>query len=117
MKVEEVDQLERRLQTKVYRETGVILTGIGVYSFNTKDDEAAVIRNRVFDAVKRHDWALQIHGFHADTSAKTMRFDVVMSFDIQHSEGVSILKSEIGELYPGYSIQITPDIDAGEEYN
>lgn len=117
MKVEEVDQLERRLQTKVYRETGVILTGIGVYSFNTKDDEAAVIRNCVFDAVKRHDWALQIHGFHADTEAKTMRFDVVMSFDIPHQEGVSIISSEIGELYPGYSIQITPDIDAGEEYS
>ena len=41
MTVDEVDVLIRREQLKVFKETGVILTGIGVYSYNTKNDEAA----------------------------------------------------------------------------
>ncbi len=41
MTVDEVDRLTRRLQVKVLKETGVILTGVGVYSYNTQDDEAA----------------------------------------------------------------------------
>ena len=66
MTVEEADQLTRKAQLKVYRETGVILTGIGVYSYNTKDDEAAAVRNRIPDTVMAHEWALQLHGFYAD---------------------------------------------------
>ncbi|MBO4354337.1 MAG: cation transporter, partial [Clostridia bacterium] len=100
MTVEEVDVLTRRVQMKVYRETGVILTGIGVYSYNTKDDAAAEIRNHVQSAVMSHEWALQLHGFHVDIAKKEMRFDVVMSFDIDPHEGIDILMKEIGEMYP-----------------
>lgn len=35
MTVEEVDVLTEKLQYKVYKETGVILTGVGVYAYNT----------------------------------------------------------------------------------
>ena len=111
MTVDEVDQLTRRVQLKVYRETGVVLTGVGVYSFNTKNDEAAKIRNAVQKAVLLHDWALQLHGFYADTGAKTMRFDVVLSFEIDRKEALGIIAREVKELYPDYSIQIVPDVD------
>ena len=114
MTVEQVDILTRRVQVKVYRQTGVILTGVGVYSFNTKDDEAASIRNGIQNAVLSHDWALQLHGFYADTNEKTVRFDVVFSFDIDPREGVGILTREISELYPGYDIRITPDVDLSD---
>ncbi|MBQ8987534.1 MAG: cation transporter, partial [Lachnospiraceae bacterium] len=40
MDVEQVDLLTRRLEQKVYLETGVILTGVGVYSYNTRNEEA-----------------------------------------------------------------------------
>lgn len=112
MTVEDADKLTRRVQSKVYLETGVILTGIGVYSFNTTDDEAAIIRNTVQETVMAHDWALQLHGFYADTEAKTMRFDVVLSFDIDRSEALGILTKEVQELYPDYTLHIIPDIDA-----
>lgn len=111
MTVEEVDRLTRRVQMKVYKETGVILTGVGVYSFNTSDDEAARIRNRVQEIVLSHDWALQMHGFFADTEKKDLRFDVVLSFDIDHDEGIEIICSEVREAYPDYNVQIVPDID------
>ncbi len=111
MTVDEVDALTRRIQTKVYRESGVILTGVGVYSFNTSDDEAAQIRNTVQKTVLAHDWALQLHGFYADTEAKTMRFDVVVSFDADSTEAIKTLTNEVRQLYPGYDVQIIPDID------
>jgi hypothetical protein len=96
---------------KVYKETGVILTGVGVYSFNTSDDEAARIRNHVQEIVLSHDWALQMHGFFADTEKKDLRFDVVLSFDVDHDDGISIICDEVREAYPDYTVEIVPDID------
>lgn len=112
MSVDDVDKLNRRIETKVYRETGVILTGIGVYSYNTSDDKAAKMRNSVQKAVLSHDWALQLHGFYADTKNKTARFDVVLSFDIDRAEALNILTKEVQALFPDYTLQIVPDIDA-----
>lgn len=111
MIVDEVDRLTRRIQTKVYRETGVILTGVGVYSHNTSNSEAAQLRSAVQKAVLSHEWALQLHGFYADTEAKTMRFDVVLSFDIDRHEALDTLNNEVQALCPDYSLMIVPDID------
>ena len=41
---------------------------------------------------------------------KDMRFDAVLSFDIAPLEGIETLKSEIKQLYPDYSITISPDV-------
>ncbi len=112
MTVDEVDTLTRRIQANVYQKTGIILTGIGVYSYNTSDDEAAQIRNAVQEAVLSHDWALQLHGFYADTQEKIIRFDTVLSFDIDAAEALRTLTEEVGQLYPDYSVYIVPDIDA-----
>lgn len=114
MSVDDVDRITRRIQTTVFHKTGIILTGIGVYSFNTSDDEAAHMRNAVQKAVMSHDWALQMHGFYADTENKTLRFDVVISFDIDKKEAMQTLYTEIGELYPDYELMIIPDVDVAD---
>lgn len=111
MTVEEVDILTRKLEAEVYEKTGVILTGVGVYSFNTGNNEAGRLRNGVAKIVHAHDWVLQMHGFFADTEKKEMRFDVVLSFDINPEEALGILNKEVGEAFPDYQIQITPDVD------
>ena len=110
MGVEDVDIITRKLTDRVYRETGVIMTGIGVYSHNT-DARAETIRREVTEIVMAHEWALQIHGFHLDEEKKIIRIDVVMSFDIPHSEGVRILCKEIKKKYPDYDAVIVADID------
>ena len=112
MTVDEVDKLTRKLQTKLYLETGVVLTGVGVYSFNTSNDASAQMRDAVHKVVLAHEWALQLHGFYADTEEKNMRFDVVISFDIDRNEALKTLKDEVQALYPDYALQIVPDIDA-----
>ena len=111
MTVDEVDELTRRLQYKVYEKSGIILTSIGVYAYNTKDEEAARIRNKVMETVLQNEWALQIHGFNADTQAKKMRFDVVFSFDIDYDEGNRIIREQVAKIYPDYALQITSDVD------
>ena len=114
MSVDDVDRITRRIQTDVYRKTGIILTGIGVYSHNTSNDEAAQMRNAVQKAVMTHDWALQMHGFYADTENKTLRFDVVLSFDVDRKEAVETLYKEIGAMYPEYNMTIIPDTDVSD---
>ena len=111
MTVREVDRLTRRVEAKILRETGVILTGVGVYSYNTSDDEAARIQNRVREIVMSHDWAVQFHGFYIDMDKKYMTFDVVMSFDIRPEEGLKTIYSELRAAYPDYTIEIAPDVD------
>ena len=114
MSVDEVDRITRRIQTDVFKKTGVILTGIGVYSFNTSDDEAAKMRNAIQKTVMAHDWALQMHGFYADTEKKTIRFDVVVSFEVDRKEALETLCGEVKALYPEYDILIVPDVDIAD---
>ncbi len=117
MTVEEVDSLTRRLEEKIYRETAVILTGVGVYSYNTKNDEAAAIRNNVAKIVSAHDYVLQMHGFYLDMKNKTMRFDAVLSFSVSFKDAMETLKKEIKAAYPDYEITITTDIDVSDGFD
>lgn len=111
MEVDEVDKLTRKLQYKIYNKTGIILIALGVYSYNTKDEEAGEIRKKIEREIMSHDWALQVHGFYVDTKNKTIRFDVVLSFEVERENAIKAIKREVSTLYPDYQIQIVPDID------
>ena len=111
MTAKEIDKLTRRLEKKVYKETGVVLAGVGLYSYNTSDDEAEKIQRDVRRRVLEHDWAVQFHGFYVDMETKEMSFDVVMSFDISPKDGLETIYKEIKEAYPEYDISISPDVD------
>ncbi|MBQ6094861.1 MAG: cation transporter [Lachnospiraceae bacterium] len=111
MRVDEVDKITRKVQAHVYQKMGIILTGIGIYSHNTSDDEAAKMRNAIQGAVLSHDFALQMHGFYADVENKTIRFDVVISFNVDRKEALETLYADVRALYPEFEIVIAPDID------
>ena len=113
MTVAEFDRLTRKLETKVYCETGVLLAGIGVYSYNTQNNETAKIRNEILNKVTSHDYVIQMHGFYVDTTAKEICFDVVMRFGINAQEALQTIQGEVQEMFPDYRIQISPDIDLG----
>ena len=114
MTVEEVDILTRRLEEKVYKESAVILTGVGVYSYNTRNDKAAEIRNNVQKIVTSHDYVLQMHGFYLDMENKRMRFDAVLTFAVSFKEAVETIRKEVNEAYPEYEITISTDADISE---
>ena len=111
---DEIDRLTRRTQERVYAETGVILTGVSIYSFNTTDEEVASVRETVQKTVLAHDWALQLHGFYLDKEKKTLRFDVVISFDVEHHQALEEVYREVQALYPEYELSIIPDTDVSD---
>ncbi len=114
MTVDDVDKITRRIQINVFQKTGVILTGVGVYSYNTTNDEAARIRNALQKAVLSNEWAMQMHGFYADTENKTLRYDVVVSFDIDREQAQSILNELTHKMYPDYAASIVLDTDTSD---
>lgn len=114
MTVDKVDKITRRIQINVFQKTGVILTGVGVYSFNTSNDESAQMRNAVQKTVLSHDWAMQVHGFYADTENKTVHFDVVVSFDIDRKQAYRILAEETQKLFPDYTVSLVLDADTAD---
>ncbi len=111
MKVDEIDSLTRRVQVRVFEKTGIILTALGVYSHNTSNPMIRDMRKQVTDIVLANEWALQVHGFYADTEAKTMRFDVVFSFAIKPEEGLETVTKAVQEAFPDYTLSIIADVD------
>ncbi len=114
MTVDEVDCLTRKLESKVREETGLILVAVGVYARNVRDEIIAGIRDEVFKKVLAHDWALQVHGFYLDRATKKMRFDVVLSFDVNPKDALKILYDEMTLAFPEFETHISPDFDVSD---
>ncbi|MBQ9278101.1 MAG: cation transporter [Lachnospiraceae bacterium] len=108
----DLDDLLRQITIAVFEKHNVILTAIGVYSVNTKNDYAAKVRDDVSKIVFKNEYALQMHGFYLNEEKKTIRFDVVVSFDAPDRKEVyqNIVK-EVNKIYPDYTLQIALDTD------
>ncbi len=111
MTASQIDAMNRRIQANVFVKHGVILTGIGLYSVNSQDDEAGKIRRHVLETVMSHEYSMQLHGFYVDTEAKKMSFDVVLSFECDQMQAIEEIRREIEGLYPGYTVNANPDVD------
>lgn len=115
MTAEELDVLEREISLKVMKETGVIMTGISVYSVNTKDEETVQMRKQVYQAAMSWPEVLQVHGFYADRRAKEMRFDAVISFDAKdRAQLLHEVQEKIARMYPDYTIHVAMDYDISD---
>ncbi len=112
----ELDQLIRNIQTKVYQDQHVILTAVGVYSVNTRDPEVVETQRKVREIVFSHPYVTQMHGFYLLKEEKTIRFDVVISFDAEDRKAVfrSVLE-DVQKAFPDYTLQANMDTDFAEE--
>ena len=115
MDADALDQLIRDVSAKVYQETGTILTGVGIYSMNTRNPEIIAIRKDVTDLVLSHDGIMQMHGFYLDREAMTMRFDLVVSFEVEDRPALfrKVLE-EVRNHYPDYDVNGNMDTDFSE---
>ena len=115
LSADELDRLTRKVYADVYHKHDVSLTGIGVYAFNTKDPEAAAIRERIAQIVTAIPYVLQMHGFFMDKEEKTLRFDVVVSFDAGDRRRVCREVCEnVQKEFPDYTLQVAMDMDFSE---
>ncbi|MBQ6175405.1 MAG: cation transporter [Clostridia bacterium] len=116
LSADDLDKLIRKISTEVYQKHHVILTAIGVYSYNTKDPEAAAAREEISRIVGEQPHVLQMHGFYLDKAEKTLRFDIVVSFDAKDRRQVyrEVCES-VQKAYPDYTLQVAMDTDFSEE--
>ena len=111
-----LDQLLRNIQTEVYRQHRVILTAIGVYSVNTQDEEIVAARQKVREIVFSHEHVTQLHGFYLVREPKTLRFDLVVSFDAGDRRAVfEEAVADVQKAFPDYELQTVLDTDFAEE--
>ena len=116
LSADELDRLIRKVTVEVYQKHRVLLTAVGVYSFNTTDPEAAAAREKVSQLVTAEPYVLQMHGFYLDKAEKSMRFDIVVSFDAKDRRQVHREVCEkVQKEYPDYSLQVAMDTDFSEE--
>lgn len=112
---DEIDELTRRISMEVAYKHNVILTAVGVYSMNTKDDVSAKVRDNVREIVFRHEHIMQMHGFYLNDEKKTMRFDLIISFDADDRRKIyNEVLDDIKKVYPEYELQVVLDTDFSE---
>ncbi len=111
----QIDELSNKVAMAVYKETGVMLTAVGIYSRNTNDPDAVKAKERVLELLENYKDVLQMHGFYLDKEKKLVKFDVIISFDAQDRESLwKEICQKMRELYPGYEIQINLDSDTSD---
>lgn len=116
LSADDLDKLLRKIQIKIYQEHNVILTAIGVYSYNTKDPEAVEARLKVAEIVLNIPHVIQMHGFYLDKVEKTIRFDFVVNFDAKdRNEVYKEVCAKVHSEFPDYTLQVAMDTDFSEE--
>ena len=116
MTAHQIDALTRSITEKVYVDTGIILTAVGIYSNNSSDEHLMQMRNEIAGLVVDHKHILQIHGFYVDEERKKIVFDVVVDFEEQDREGlIAHIVGDVKEALPGYDVQVTIDNDISDQ--
>lgn len=112
----QIDELTRTIESKVYRECGVVLHTVGIYARNEGGALTTKIRHDVYDIAYANDNVLEVHGFYVDEEAKSIRFDLVVSFDApDREEVIDKVRGILKRRYPDYTFQVALDSDISTE--
>jgi cation diffusion facilitator family transporter len=110
-----MDQMTRQIEEKVFLENHVILTAVGFYSINTKNDADAKIRDQIREMVMSHEEVLQMHGFYIDHDAGRIRFDLVIDFMAgDRKKKFDAIVNEVRKAYPDYRIVAAMDTNTSD---
>lgn len=108
----EIDVMERRIAGNVYQKHGVLMAGIGIYSFNHDNEEIGEMRKTISEIIMSHEGALQTHGFFVDMENKTINFDVIIDYGFDKREELfEHIYDDVRKAYPDYEIFMNLDID------
>ena len=112
----QLDKMLREIMMEVMQKHNVLLTAIGVYSFNTRDEEISQLEKKIREIVFSHQYVRQIHGFYLTKETKNIRFDLVISFDAPNRQAVfQEVVAHIQAEFPTYELQVVMDTDFSEE--
>lgn len=115
LSMSELDALERKISQDVYAKHKVFLTGISVYCAKTDDSDTAQAEQMVREIVNEYPDVLQLHGFYLDKEAKTMKFDIIVSFDSEDRLGVyNQVVERVQQAFPDYTVHVILDLDISD---
>ena len=109
----QIDALTREIQREVMKKHNIYMSAVGIYSYNTGDDEAAKIRDEIEKIVFTFDKVIQVHGFYLDSVRNTISLDIVADFGAKYSM-LDEIKAKISKAYPEYSLDIAMDTDISD---
>lgn len=113
--INELDEIERNVADAVMKEHNVLLTGISIYSHNTKDKNVMEAHRKIAEKVTSHTHIKQIHGFYLNEAKKEIRFDMVVSFNAKDRNAVfDSALADAKSLYPDYTFTVAMDTDFSE---
>lgn len=116
MTADKIDSLTRNITGKVYEETGIILTAVGIYSNNSSDERLMKMRKDITELVVDHKHILQLHGFYVNEEKKRITFDVVVDFEEQDREGlIAHIKNDVKNVLPEYELVVAIDSDISDQ--
>jgi len=114
-KIDRLDELNREIMVAVNQKYHVLLTAVGVYSVNTKDEDTIRLKEEIGKLVLAHKFVKQIHGFYYSRKEQSVRFDVVISFDAESRQAVfAEVYEELKAKYPNLQFALAMDMDYGE---
>lgn len=115
MQASEIDELTRRIMNEVYKKHSVILSAVGIYSLNTKDEESIKIREDINKIVHSYKSVLQMHGFYYNKKDKSISFDIIIDFDDENkTQTYKDIFDDVQKLYPDCKLNITMDFDISD---
>ena len=107
----QIHHLTRNITSKVYAETGAILT-VGIYATNETNPAVKQIKESVEDIIKKEKGINQMHGFYVDDIKKLITFDLIFDFSFEKPQKkIAEIIAQLKEKYPEYTFYIIQDTD------
>lgn len=111
----EIDHLSRKITKVIYDEHNVIITAVGIYSYNKKDKDIIKIKENINKILNNYKGIIQMHGFYVNKESMDINFDLIFDFSTKNkNELLKQIEEEIKEKYPEYNIFITLDVDISD---
>lgn len=110
---EKIDFITREIQKKVMEKYSIYVSAVGIYSYNTKNDEAAALRDDIEKLIFAHEGIIQVHGFYLNTETGHISADIVTDFGVAFTM-LDTIKNELKEKYPKYTFDIAMDTDVSD---
>ena len=79
---------------------------------NTKNEDIAKLRYKIYKIVMSNDGVLEFHCFYLEEKDKSIRFDIIIDYSIKNREEIyNKILNDVKKEYPDYTINIKVDID------
>ena len=111
---DKIDAITREIQRRVLEQYSVYVAAVGIYSYNTKNEKAAKIREEIEKIIFSHDNILQVHGFYLNEEQGIISVDFIAGFENKEHNLYLNIKKEIETKFPEYKLDLAMDTDISD---